>query len=89
MQNNTASYCCDAGILGDGSLFVAEFRHKAVIQVNESGVEAAAISAMTMLRSRRGAPQPIPDVVFNRSFFATVYDNQEKTPLFLARIEDP
>ena len=65
-------------------LMVAEVLHKAVVEVNEQGTEAAAVSAMRVrTRSRRNV------VYFNRPFLFAIRYNRLQLTLFAGIVNKP
>jgi len=76
----------------DERLYVSAVIHKAFVQVNEKGTEAAAFSAVLMVKS--GAPREelvpfIPEFKADRPFLFLIRDCKTGTILFLGRVEDP
>lgn len=76
-----------SGITGDKSLAIDKIIHKAVIEVNEEGTEAAAATAVTMRKTsiftdevRCKADHP---------FIYLIRDNQTNTILFIGRLMNP
>lgn len=65
--------------------FLGEVAQKAVIEMDESGTEAAAVTGAVMLES---APA-ISEVVVDRSFAFAVRDTESGTSLFLGVVDDP
>jgi serpin B len=65
------------------SLLISEVRHKAVVEVNEEGTEAAAVTIVAMKTSAS-----LPFLV-NRPFFFAIYDNTTKTILFMGIVREP
>ncbi len=71
------------------NLFISEVIHKAFIDVNERGTEAAAATAVVMLLGAAFAPtQPILFKV-DHPFLLLIRDTNTDTILFLGRIMDP
>lgn len=68
----------------DGDLYISRVDHKAVVEVNEEGTEAAAVTnvgiAVTSLP---------PQFIANRPFFFAIRDNETKTVLFMGTVLDP
>ena len=62
--------------------------HKAVVDVDERGTEAAAVTAMFMLGAARNPPRPIEFRV-DRPFLFLIEDKPTGTILFLGRVLDP
>ena len=57
--------------------------HKAVVEVNEEGTEAAAATAVMLVRS------PPKAFVINRPFFFMIRDIKNDTTLFTGVVADP
>lgn len=71
-------------------LFISGARHKAVIEVNETGTEAAAATSIGMAGSAMPMNQPEPFVfVANRPFLLALRDNQSGALLFLGAVKTP
>lgn len=70
-------------------LFVSEGFHKAFIEIDEKGTEAAAATALG-IRATSAPPQrdPVPFVV-DRPFLYLIRDTRTGAILFLGRVEDP
>ena len=68
---------------------VSEVAHKSVIEVNEEGSEAAAVTAVVVsTRSRRPRPTYI-SMIFDRPFYFIIQDKTHNLNLFMGRIVDP
>jgi serpin B len=76
--------------LPDG-LYVSEVFHKAFIEVNEEGTEAAAATAVVMMT--RGAPPAAapepPRFIADHPFLFALMDRRTGSVLFLGRVTDP
>jgi len=70
-------------------LFISDAFHKAFIEVNEEGTEAAAATAVVMARGT-GAPQ-VPDKTFvaDHPFLFLLRDRTTGAVLFIGRVNDP
>ena len=69
-----------------GALCIAQIKHKAVIEVNEEGAEAAAATAVEMAtKSERRYPTFRAD----HPFMFLIRDNQTGSILFIGRVVDP
>ena len=68
----------------DRDLYISRVDHKAVVEVNEEGTEAAAVTnvgiAVTSLP---------PQFIADRPFFFAIRDNETKTVLFMGTVVDP
>ena len=72
----------------DAKLSVSKIIHKAVIEVQEEGAEAAAATGIVMeSRSANRRQQKI--VEFDRPFLFMIQDVNHRIPLFMGRIVDP
>ncbi len=74
-----------SGITKDESLFISDVVHKAMLGIDEHGVEAAAATAVVMAGS--GVPDPV-DFDVDRQFFVGIVD-KTNTVLFAGHIVDP
>jgi serpin B len=75
------------GISKEKPLFISDVVHKAMVGVDEHGVEAAAATAVILAGS--GAPTDIKQVNVNRPFFFGIYDQPTSTWLFLGHVTNP
>ena len=73
---------------GSRDLFLSAVIHKAFIEVNEEGSEAAAATAGVM-KLRSAAPQRIPHFHADRPFIFLIKDRQSGAVLFMGRMSDP
>jgi len=69
--------------MAEGELFIAQAVHKAFIQVDEKGTEAAAATGMTVGRGL------IKEVKVDRPFLFLIHDRRTGAILFLGRVLDP
>ena len=65
------------------SLFISEVRHKAVVEVNEEGTEAAAVTVVV------GVTSLPPIFRVDRPFFFAIYDTKTETILFMGTVTEP
>jgi serpin B len=81
-----------SGITGDKSLFISAAIHKAYIDVDENGTEAAAATAVVMAATAM-APRnpPPPPIVFtaDHPFLFLIRENATGAILFMGRVTDP
>jgi len=75
-----------SGMTGQRDLFISAVVHKAFVDVNEEGTEAAAATAVVMGRS---APMPPPLFRADHPFFFLIRENSTGSVLFLGRVVDP
>ncbi|XP_042762435.1 plasma protease C1 inhibitor [Panthera leo] len=70
------------GLTHDTDLQVSAMQHQAVLELTESGVEAAAASAVSVARNL---------LVFEvqQPFLFLIWDQQHKFPVFMGRVYDP
>jgi serpin B len=74
---------------GEGGLKILGVRHRAMIEVNETGTEAAAATVVVMApTSAPRLERPLPFVV-DRPFLFLVVDDASGAVLFQGRIADP
>ena len=78
-----------SGMDGTNDLFISALIHKAFVEVNEEGTEAAAATAVVM--ETKGIHIPEEPVVFraDHPFLFLIRDNRTGSILFLGRIVDP
>lgn len=79
-----------SGLTGARDLFIDAAVHKAFVEVDEQGTEAAAATAVTMALTSMPGPQDEP-IVFraDRPFLFGIVDEPSGTLLFLGRLADP
>jgi serpin B len=75
------------GMSKERPLFISEVVHKAMVGVDEHGVEAAAATAVMM--AGNGLPTDVKDMTVDRPFFFGIYDWPTSTWLFLGHVTDP
>jgi serpin B len=79
-----------SGITTGQRLRIDEVVHKAYIDVNEEGTEAAAATAVIMTASARFMdPEPPVEMIVDRPFLFAITDTDSGLPLFLGRVTDP
>ena len=72
--------------MGAGPLIISGVMHKAVVEVNEEGTTAAAVTAVEMTRGRM--PERFALTV-DRPFFTAIRDNESGAVLFTGLVLDP
>ncbi len=70
------------------SLYVSTVVHKAMVEVNEKGTEAAAATEMRQL-SRSASIMPVPVFRADHPFLFAIRDRRSGAILFLGRVADP
>ena len=69
--------------------FISEVKHKAFVDVNEEGTEAAAVTSVEMRTTSLGPPPRTFQMVVDHPFFFVIRDNQTGAILFMGSIADP
>ena len=78
------------GITTAQRLHIDEVAHKAYIDVNEEGTEAAAATAVIIKASARFMDPEAPvEMTVDRPFLFAITDTESGLPLFLGRVTDP
>lgn len=77
-----------SGITGDNDLHVSAVIHKAFVDVNEEGTEAAAATAVVFL-ARRLDIEPPRRFIADHPFMFVIYDKMAELVLFVGRLKDP
>jgi serpin B len=80
-----------SGMTGDRELFISAVIHKAFIDVDEAGTEAAAATAVVMRALAMRAPDRTPPLEFraDHPFVFLIRDNRSGGILFMGRVADP
>jgi serpin B len=76
-----------SGMTGNRDLFISAVVHKAYVDVNEEGTEAAAATGVTMKLTSIGAPPAVFRA--DHPFIFLIRDNQTDSILFLGRLANP
>ncbi|NXS60861.1 A1AT2 antiproteinase, partial [Brachypteracias leptosomus] len=74
-----------SGISGSHNLQVSQAIHKALLEVDEAGTEAAGATAIILTR----VLHPSVTIKFNRPFIILIYDKKTSTAVFMGKIVDP
>ncbi len=77
-----------SGMDGTKTLYISDVIHKAFVDVNEEGTEAAAATAVVM-RLTSALPTPLPVFRADHPFVFLIRDKHSGSILFLGRIVDP
>ena len=75
-----------SGMTGNKELFISDAVHKAFVEVNEEGTEAAAATGVVMSKT---ALVKKPEFKANHPFIYLIKDNQTHTILFMGRVSHP
>jgi serpin B len=75
-----------SSMTGVKDLFISKVLHKAFVEVNEEGTEAAAATAVVMTR---GGPRLAPVFRADRPFIFMIRDNRSGSILFMGRVVNP
>ena len=80
-----------SGMTGNRELSISAVIHKAFIDVDETGTEAAAATAVVMSRAMARPSNPAPPPVFraDHPFVFLIRDNRSGSILFMGRVTDP
>ncbi len=80
-----------SGMTGKRDFAMSAVIHKAYIDVNEEGTEAAAATAVVMSRAMAVAPYRMPPPIFraDHPFIFLIRDNRSGGILFMGRVTDP
>jgi serpin B len=79
-----------SGMDGQKDLYISKVIHKAFVEVNETGTEAAAATAVVMTFGAMPMnPRPVPVFRADHPFLFLIRDNHTGSILFLGRIVDP
>ncbi len=69
-------------------IYISQVLHKAVIEVNEKGSEAAAATVVEMLETT-AMPEEIIQFIVNRPFFFVIADDRTGSILFMGKVVEP
>ena len=80
-----------SGIDGTKNLFISSVLHKAFVEVNEEGTEAAAATAVIMNLKAVSPDEPPERITFdcNHPFIFTIHHKETGTILFMGTVDDP
>jgi len=88
MEDAFSSNADFSGINGKRDLFISAVIHKAYVEVNEEGTEAAAATGVVMRLTSVG-PAPIPVFRADHPFLFLIRDNLTGSILFIGRVANP
>ena len=78
-----------SGMDGERDLFISAVVHKAFVDVNEEGTEAAAATGVVMRMNAVRMPRPTPIFRADHPFIFLIRDLHSGSILFLGRVVDP
>lgn len=78
-----------SGIEPGKSLSISDVIHKAFVEINEEGTEAAAATAVIIGVTSVSEPQPLPVFKADHPFLFLIRDNRTGSILFLGKITNP
>jgi serpin B len=78
-----------SGIIASRDLFISQVVHKAFVDLNEEGTEAAAATAVIGVRASAVRPTPTPTFRADHPFLFVIRDNRTGSILFLGRVQNP
>jgi serpin B len=78
-----------SGISGPGNLFISYVVHKAYINLDEEGTEAAAATGIGMAAAIVARPRRLVSFNADHPFLYVIMDAQESTILFMGRLTKP
>ena len=76
-----------SGMDGKKDLFIGDVLHKAYVNVDENGTEAAAATGVVMVGM--AAPAEVQNVTIDHPFLFLLFDPQTRTVLFMGRMLNP
>lgn len=89
MREAFAGGAADFSGMSRGDLFISEVKHKAVVDVNEEGTEAAAVTSVEMRVTSVEAPKDRFTFVADRPFFFVIRDDETGSIVFMGAVYDP
>ncbi|MCC7570705.1 DUF333 domain-containing protein [Candidatus Micrarchaeota archaeon] len=80
-----------SGMTGNYELYISKVIHKAFVEVNEEGTEAAAATAVVMDRKFISGQEQTEKIIFNanRPFIFMIQDKETGSILFIGRMSNP
>ena len=78
-----------SGISSAEALYISAVVHKAYVDVNEEGTEAAAATGVVMKAGAMRLPQPIPVFRADHPFLFVIRDTKAGSILFMGRLTNP
>jgi serpin B len=89
MREAFGASAADFSRMSREELFISEVKHKAVVDVNEEGTEAAAVTSVEMRATSVEAPRDRFTFVADRPFFFVIRDDATGSIVFMGAVYDP
>jgi serpin B len=89
MEASFGSNADFSGMTGTRTLEVSNVIHKAFVDVNEEGTEAAAATGVGMRSMAMERPLPVPAIRANHPFVFLIQDERSGVILFMGRVIEP
>lgn len=77
-----------SGMIEGLPLFIGEVKHKSIVDVDEKGTKAAAVTAVGMPASAAAPTEPV-EMTVNRPFFFAIEDRDTRTWIFMGSVNRP
>jgi serine protease inhibitor len=78
-----------SGIRAEKDLFISEVKHKAIVEVNEEGTEAAAATSVGVSVTSVQEPRERFNFIADRPFLMAIRDSQTGAILFMGAVMEP
>lgn len=78
-----------AHAVGEGDLMISVIRQSALLQVDELGTKAAAVTQVAIKESAMEMTEQPIEMYFDRPFFYMIYDLEQEIPLFMGIYDKP
>lgn len=75
-------------VLPPPQIWISQVLHRAFVEVNEEGTEAAAVTEGEYLSSEEPSPRTF-EMIVDRPFFFVICDNYTNTILFMGSVQEP
>jgi serine protease inhibitor len=80
----------DFSAMSTNQLLITDVTHKTILEVDETGTEAAAVTSIEMVTTSAPIlPENPFNLVVDRPFFVAIVDQQTGLPFFMGQISDP
>jgi serine protease inhibitor len=80
----------DFSAMSASDVLISDVTHKTILEVDETGTEAAAVTAIeAVATSAQILPEKPFNMVVDRPFFVAIVDQQTGLPFFMGQISDP